>query len=101
MKKMTEVLRPPVWTGHADFTNPLEFARFMQDGAGLTFDVMLECKSMDLSLLKLRPNLLRYAPDIAARFVMYPAEAGGLDAEEATLETDHDPAQDPDVDEGE
>ncbi|WP_207415194.1 UV DNA damage repair endonuclease UvsE [Roseomonas haemaphysalidis] len=99
-RKKTKVLRPPVWTGHADFTNPFEFARFMRDAEGLEFDVMLEGKSKDISLLKLRPDLLRYAPDVAARFGVFPAEAAALDAEEAGLEADHDPADDPDVDEG-
>ena len=98
------VLLPPVWTGHADFTNPFEFARFMRDartadGRDLEFDVMLEGKAKDISLLKLRPDLLRYAPDVAARFGVFPAEAARLEAEEADLETDHDPEGDEDVDE--
>ena len=98
------VLLPPIWTGHADFTNPFEFARFMRDardpeGRDLEFDVMLEGKSKDISLLKLRPDLLRYAPDVAARFGVLPAEAARLEAEEAQLETDHDPEHDIDVDE--
>ena len=72
----------------------------MRDAAGLEFDVMLEGKSKDISLLKLRPDLLRYAPDVAARFGVDPAEAAALETEEATLEADLDPANDPDVDEG-
>ncbi len=52
----------------------------MRDAAGLEFDVMLEGKSKDISLLKLRPDLLRYAPDVAARFGIYPAEAAALAA---------------------
>jgi UV DNA damage endonuclease len=91
---------PPVWTGHADFTNPFEFARFMRDADGLAFDVMLEAKAKDISLLKLRPDLLRYAPDVAARFGIYPDALPTLEAEEAALETLHDPVNDPDVDEG-
>ena len=98
-RKKTKALLPPVWTGHADFTNPFEFARFMRAAAGLEFDVMLEGKAKDISLLKLRPDLLRYAPDVAARFGVFPAEAAVLEAEEAALEADHDPAADPDVDE--
>ena len=99
-RKKTRTLRPPIWTGHADFTNPFEFARFMRDAEGLEFDIMLEGKSKDLSLLKLRPDLLRYAPDVAARFGVFPAEAAALEAEEATLETTDNPANDDDVDEG-
>ncbi|MDO5370079.1 UV DNA damage repair endonuclease UvsE [Paracoccus sp. (in: a-proteobacteria)] len=66
--RVKTVLLPPVWTGHADFTNPFEFATFMREAAGLEFDVMLEAKTKDLSLLRLRSDLLRYAPDVAARF---------------------------------
>ena len=98
-KKKVKSLVPPVWTGHADFVNPFEFTRFMRDAAGLEFDVMLESKSKDIALLKLRPDLLRYAPDVAARFGVFPAEAKALEDEEAALEADHDPANDPDVDE--
>lgn len=98
-KKNKTSLLPPIWTGHADFTNPFEFARFMRDAAGLEFDVMLESKSKDVSLLKLRPDLLRYAPDVAARFGVFPAAAAALEAEEAALEADHDPEGDADVDE--
>lgn len=58
----------PVWTGHADFTNPFEFCTFMRTMEGLEFDVMLESKSKDLALLRLRRDLPKYAPDVAARF---------------------------------
>ncbi len=87
-KRLKTVHRPPIWTGHAAFTNPFEFARFMRDCEGLVFDVMLEAKAKDLSLLKLRPDLLRYAPDVAARFGILPVDAPSLEAEEATLEAD-------------
>ena len=91
-KRLKNVQLPPVWTGHADFTNPFEFARFMRDLDGLVFDVMLEGKAKDLSLLKLRPDLLRYAPDVAARFGIRPTDASALEAEEEALETEADPA---------
>ena len=58
----------PVWTGHADFANPFEFVAFMRLAEGLSFDVMLESKVKDLAVLRLRADLLRYAPAIAARF---------------------------------
>ncbi len=83
--KREKVNAPPIWTGHADFVNPFEFSRFMRDMAGLEFDVMLESKSKDLSLLKLRPDLLRYAPDVAARFGLTPADEPALEAEEAAV----------------
>ena len=96
-KRKKTVQAPPIWTGHADFTNPFEFARFMRDCEGLEFDVMLEGKAKDISLLKLRPDLLRYAPDVAARFGVTAAGAAELEAQEATLETEA--ASDAEVDE--
>jgi UV DNA damage endonuclease len=87
-KRKKAVQLPPVWTGHADFTNPFEFARFMRDADGLEFDVMLEGKAKDISLLKLRPDLLRYAPDVAARFGVTAADAAELEDEEEALEAE-------------
>jgi UV DNA damage endonuclease len=72
----------PVFTGHADFCNPFEFATFMRIADGLDFDVMLEAKAKDLALLRLRPDLLRYAPDVAERFGLTASQAGTLEAEE-------------------
>jgi UV DNA damage endonuclease len=66
--KQETVLQPPVWTGHADYTNPFEFISFMRGAHHLTFDVMLEAKAKDLALLRLRRDLARYAPDVASRF---------------------------------
>jgi UV DNA damage endonuclease len=52
---------------HADFINPFEFAGFVAQARGLPpFDVMLEAKAADMALLRLREDLRRYAPDIAA-----------------------------------
>ncbi|MBB3695438.1 UV DNA damage repair endonuclease UvsE [Sphingomonas sp. BK580] len=100
--RVKTVLRPPVWTGHADFTNPFEFATFMRMAEGLVFDVMMEGKAKDVSLLKLRPDLLRYAPDVAARFGITAADADALAADEAALESGGAAADEaPDVDEGE
>ncbi|NJC34260.1 UV DNA damage endonuclease [Sphingomonas jejuensis] len=98
--RIKTVLRPPIWTGHADFTNPFEFATFMRMAHGLEFDVMMEGKSKDVSLLKLRPDLLRYAPDVAARFGIGAEDAAALAADEAALETGVDADSEPDVDEG-
>ena len=89
--RIKTVLRPPIWTGHADFTNPFEFATFMRTAEGLVFDVMLESKSKDLSLLRLRPDLLRFAPDVAARFGITERDAV---ADEARLERSVDAADD-------
>ena len=75
----------PVWTGHADFCNPFEFSTFMRDVAGLEFDVMLEAKAKDLALVRLRPDLVRYAPDVAARFGLLERDLAMLASEEAAL----------------
>ncbi|MGI4800510.1 MAG: UV DNA damage repair endonuclease UvsE [Janthinobacterium lividum] len=77
----------PVWTGHADFCSPFEFATFMRVAHGLEFDVMLESKVKDLALIRLRPDLLRYAPDVALRFGLRPDQHAVLEDEEnAVLE---------------
>ncbi|NNM75470.1 UV DNA damage repair endonuclease UvsE [Sphingomonas sp. ID1715] len=94
------VLLPPVWTGHSDFTNPFEFATFMRMAEGLTFDVMMEGKAKDISILKLRPDLLRYAPDVAARFGIFPEDAAEVFADEAALDRGVSADPEPDVDEG-
>ena len=75
----------PVWTGHADFCNPFEFATFMRTAAGLEFDVMLESKAKDLALIRLRPDMVRYAEDVASLFGLTPTEAQRLEREEAAL----------------
>lgn len=98
--RVKTVLRPPIWTGHADFTNPFEFATFMRMAVGLVFDVMLEGKAKDLSLLRLRPDLLRFAPDVAARFGITDQDAADFAADEARLEGAVDADDEPDVDEG-
>ena len=66
-KKKT-VLQAPIWTGHAAYNHPFEFISFMRDMAAFEFDVMLEAKAKDLALLRLRQDLMKYAPDVAARF---------------------------------
>lgn len=83
--KNVTVNAAPVWTGHADFVNPFEFSRFMRDADGLVFDVMLEAKAKDLALIKLRPDLLRYAPDVAARFGLAADRSAAFAAEEAEV----------------
>jgi UV DNA damage endonuclease len=98
--RIKTVLLPPIWTGHADFTNPFEFARFMRDADGLEFDVMMEGKAKDISLLKLRPDLLRFAPDVAARFGIFPEAAKQLAADEKLLEEGVSAEEEADVDEG-
>jgi UV DNA damage endonuclease len=94
------VLLPPVWTGHSDFTNPFEFATFMRMAEGLEFDVMMEGKSKDISIIKLRPDLLRYAPDVASRFGIYNNDANELLADERVLWRGVSAESEPDVDEG-
>jgi UV DNA damage endonuclease len=66
--KKEKALERPVWTQHADYVNPFEFANFMRTLDGLEFDVMLEAKLKDVALLRLREDLARYAPNVAQRF---------------------------------
>ena len=70
-RKTTTVNIAPVWTGHADFCHPFEFITFMRFAEGLEFDVMLEAKAKDLALIRLRSDLLNYAPEIAVRFGLH------------------------------
>jgi UV DNA damage endonuclease len=98
--RIKTVLLPPIWTGHADFTNPFEFATFMRMAEGLEFDVMMEGKSKDISLLKLKPDLLRYAPYVAARFGILLEDAAELEAAERLLDEGVAAETEPDVDEG-
>lgn len=74
-KKNETVLMPPLLTGHADYNHPFEFVTMMRQLAGLDFDVMLEAKAKDLALLRLRIDMAKCAPDVAARFGVEPAEA--------------------------
>lgn len=96
--KKETVYAAPLWTGHADFCNPFEFATFMRTVADLEFDVMLECKSKDAALIRLRPDLLRYAPDVAARFGILPEECDALIAEENVLRETQSPEPESGVD---
>ena len=83
--KKETVYVAPLATGHADFVNPFEFATFLRQATGLEFDVMLESKAKDLALIRLRPDLLRYAPDVAPRFGLFPEAGGDLEQETASL----------------
>lgn len=67
--KKEAVLQPPLNTQHSDFVNPFEFIDFARDlPADMAVDIMLEAKAKDLALLRLRSDLRKYAPDIAARY---------------------------------
>lgn len=72
-KKKT-VLQPPIWTGHAAYNHPFEFISFMREMRDFEFDVMVEAKAKDLAVLRLRRDLLRYAPDVAERFGLHDVE---------------------------
>jgi UV DNA damage endonuclease len=86
------VLLPPLLTGHADYNNPFEFATMMRQLHGLEFDVMIEAKTKDLALLRLRLDLARIAPDVAARFGIeakaaeQPQEEGEIAVDEESVE---------------
>lgn len=84
-KKLKTVTMAPVWTGHADFVQPFEFITFMRSVQDLDFDVMLEAKAKDLALIRLRPDLLRFAPGLAAQFGLAPAQVARFEAEDEAL----------------
>ena len=67
-KKLKTVLLPPLWSGHADYVDPFVFIAWMRELHDVEFDVMLEAKVKDLALRRLRADLARYAPDVAAQF---------------------------------
>ncbi|MGQ9515837.1 MAG: UV DNA damage repair endonuclease UvsE [Anaerolineae bacterium] len=66
---------PPQWTEHADFVNPFEFIRFLQEipDAG-NMDVMLEARARDLAVLRLTADLHRFAPALARLHESSPGE---------------------------
>ena len=57
----------------------------MRAAEGLKFDVMLEAKVKDLALVRLRADLLRYAPEIAARFGLVAEMATAVEQSSAEL----------------
>ncbi len=73
--KIEVVLQPPIWTGHADYNNPFETIAWLRSIAHLETDVMLESKAKDLSLIRLRHDLARYAPDLLGRYGIDEAQA--------------------------
>ena len=62
------VLQPPIWTGHADYNNPFESIQFLRSIQHLDTDIMLESKAKDLSLIRLRNDIARFAPELAPRY---------------------------------
>jgi UV DNA damage endonuclease len=63
-------LQLPLPNQHSDFIHPFEFIDFMQEvrAASLPpFDIMLEAKAKELALVRLRQQLARYAPELAAQ----------------------------------
>lgn len=80
------VLQAPTWTGHAAFNNPFEFISFMRGMDKFEFDVMIEAKAKDLALLRLRQDMVRFAPDVARRFGLGCGEASTELPEELAIE---------------
>jgi UV DNA damage endonuclease len=66
--KIELVLQPPIWTGHADYNNPFETITWLRSISHLDTDIMLESKAKDLSLIRLRNDLARFAPDLQKRY---------------------------------
>jgi UV DNA damage endonuclease len=74
-KRQETVLLPPRWTAHADYCDPFTFIGLMRGMVrNAVYDVMLEAKAKDLALRRLRSDLAWYAPDVATRFGIAPAE---------------------------
>ena len=69
-KKIERVLQPPIWTGHADYNNPFETIAFLRSIQHVEVDIMLESKAKDLSLIRLRNDIARYAPELASRYAI-------------------------------
>ncbi len=84
--KVKTVQIAPIWTGHADYVHPFEFMTFMRAAGHLDFDVMLEAKVKDMALIRLRPDMLRYAPDVARQFGLAEAEKAAFEAEDAAFD---------------
>ncbi len=65
--KKVPVVRPPQWSQHSDFANPFEVIDFLQAAqasGSRPFDIMLELKSKDVGLLRLREDFQRFAPEL-------------------------------------
>ena len=63
--KMETYATPPENRLHADYINPMEFLYFLEKAEGLRpFDVMVEAKSKDLAVLKLKKDLAKYGTTI-------------------------------------
>jgi len=88
--KIEHVLQPPVWTGHADYNNPFEAISFLRSIRHIDTDVMLESKAKDLSLIRLRHDLARYAPDLTARYGVTTAQGSEDVAELVTGDDESD-----------
>lgn len=84
--KLEEAMLPPIWTGHADYLNPFEFMTFMRTATHLEFDLMLEAKLKDVAVLRIRRDIQRYAPDLAPRFGLQPAQPEDLVEDTEALE---------------
>ena len=60
-------LAMPLPNQHSDFIDPFTFIEFMQAARKATlcpFDIMLEAKAKDLALLRLRTQIVQFAPDL-------------------------------------
>jgi UV DNA damage endonuclease len=61
-------LRATRWSRHSDYINPFEFIDFIETAHGLRdFDVMLEARAKDLAVLRLREDLVQFAPAQATK----------------------------------
>lgn len=64
-----QYLAMPLPNQHSDFIDPFSFVEFMQaacKAALRPFDIMLEAKAKELALLRLRAQVVQFAPDLVA-----------------------------------
>ena len=87
--RVEHVLQPPIWTGHADYNNPFETITFLRSIRDVDVDIMLESKAKDLSLIRLRNDMAKFAPELAARYGV-DARQAAEDVEESVVEEDAD-----------
>ena len=83
-RKSTVANIAPVWTGHADFCNPFEFATFMRDGGGPGVRHHAGGEIQGSRPDPVRPEYpLR--SDVASRFGLSEEQTAALERQEAAL----------------
>ena len=69
MRNGQRYLQAPLPNQHSDFIDPFAFIDLLRSARAANlrpFDIMLEAKAKDLALLRLREQIVRFAPDLAS-----------------------------------